>query len=643
MLGLLALALPAALAAQATPASGIFPVPRPVFAGRVPSEYSQASPAAAALAGGGFAVVWTASSDPVVSLDVVGRLLTADGEPARGFFVHGSRERQMRAPVVAADGAGGFTVAWPQTGFDGHELWVRRFAERARPRGPAAPLPTVGAVSRLEPALAVNPAGAYALAWLEDHGFREDEPAVHTQGFVPQGLPVGLEVEIELPAVEGRPPGPAVGLDGLGRRVVAWIGSGTLWGQRLALDGSPLGSRFAIGSSGGWGTALAMAVDGSWTVAWDGPPAAPAAGTGGASHPLLLRRYAPDGSPLGPPAAAGPTAGFASPVLSADRHGNFVLAWLEGRNLTAHLFNRALVPQGAAIQVSRPASGPSTDTIGAALGEDGRLLLVWAASSAAFGEPPRGRLWQARRDADVCAFRGTFLCDTGNDGGAAEETLAFGLRGDVPLLGDLDGDGRDDPCVYRNGRFLCDARQDGGGAEARVRFSASFPGAGGAPSRPFLGDLDGDGRDDPCVRRGNRFLCDLDRDGAADLDLALGDSRDPGLLGDVDGDGDDDPCFYAREGLHCDTAHDGLPPDWTVSLAGRIPAGFSPRAHLLGDVDGDGRDDLCLAPFAPLAPTGRLLCWLKLENGAVAGPAVESAFAFASPDATLLLGDVDRF
>jgi hypothetical protein len=52
--------------------------------------------------------------------------------------------------------------------------------------------------------------------------------------------------------------------------------------------------------------------------------------------------------------------------------------------------------------------------------------------------------------AEACAYAdGLFRCDTRHDGGGAEWTLRFGQRGDQPLLGDFDGDGQDDPCVYR--------------------------------------------------------------------------------------------------------------------------------------------------------------------------------------------------
>lgn len=66
----------------------------------------------------------------------------------------------------------------------------------------------------------------------------------------------------------------------------------------------------------------------------------------------------------------------------------------------------------------------------------------------------------------------------------AELFVRFGRRGDQPLLGDLDGDGQDDPCVFRKGRLLCDTAHDGGAAEGMLSL-------GGPKDRVVLGNLDG--------------------------------------------------------------------------------------------------------------------------------------------------------
>ncbi|WP_322489910.1 hypothetical protein [Chloroflexus sp.] len=54
-----------------------------------------------------------------------------------------------------------------------------------------------------------------------------------------------------------------------------------------------------------------------------------------------------------------------------------------------------------------------------------------------------------------------FYCDTGHDGGFAEYSISLGTATDIPLLGDINGDGRDVACVYRpsSQQFFCDTPQ----------------------------------------------------------------------------------------------------------------------------------------------------------------------------------------
>jgi len=138
------------------------------------------------------------------------------------------------------------------------------------------------------------------------------------------------------------------------------------------------------------------------------------------------------------------------------------------------------------------------------------------------------------RGDDPCIYRPSvlrFFCDTARDGGDAEFVVAFGVAGDIPLLGDVNGDGRDDPCIYRPSvlRFFCDTARDGGDAEFVVAF-------GVAGDIPLLGDVNGDGRDDPCVYRPSvlRFFCDTARDGGdAEFVVAFGITDDIPLIGNV--------------------------------------------------------------------------------------------------------------
>jgi hypothetical protein len=289
------------------------------------------------------------------------------------------------------------------------------------------------------------------------------------------------------------------------------------------------------------------------------------------------------------------------------------------------MLNRHMVEQGRLLPIG-PLADPWME--GVALGD--RLLAVWNGPRVP-GDSPAilGRIWDVRRDADACAYRNNrFLFDTAGDGGEPDVIIPFGTGQGIPLLGDFNGDGRDDPCLYQDGRFLCDTTHDGGLAEKQS------PRFGKPGDVPLLGDLDGDGRDDPCVRRGKSFLCDADRNGKTDRSITFGLPGDQAVIGDVDGDGRGDPCVVRRGTFLCDSAHNGGGAETQLNLSAAL-SGLPAGAPALGDIDGDGRDDPCIFT------AGRLLCGLFPKGAKLPASIVDRAFG--EPGDAFLLGDLDAF
>lgn len=134
---------------------------------------------------------------------------------------------------------------------------------------------------------------------------------------------------------------------------------------------------------------------------------------------------------------------------------------------------------------------------------------------------------------------------------------------------------------------------------------------------------------EPCVVRQGRFLCDVGGTGGdPEINLSLAPrSGDIELLGDLDGDGRDDPCAARFGRFRCDLDHRGYPAEVGIDLGGLWQDGDEP---LLGDIDGDGRDDPCLK---------RDELW-SCDTGHNGGEA-EARFRFGPATAKGLLGDVD--
>jgi hypothetical protein len=482
-----------------------------------------------------FVVVWQERKPPLFG--IAGRLLDAAGtflsEPlplrpaVAGELVGG--------PRIAAAPEGSFSVSWAQVyapgGFPADGIFVRQFEADATPAEPdrlVSERRLVNELAQSDSTLLLTfvkaaEGGADVVGRLLDS----------STGVLGPELPVNsyrTNHQYEQ----------AVAADGLGRFIVVWesvgqdgAGSG-IYGQRLDATGGRLGSEFRVNAS--------------------------------------------------------TTSNETNPAVAADAAGNFVVTWeyldfrYESRDIKARAFRANGLPAGNEFLVTDPSQPGSRLDPSVALADNGRFMVVWSALQPYDAEDDifgrRFALLPPRGDHACVVRQGRWACDTGRNGGAAEASFRYGGRdGDLPLLGDLDGDGRDDACVVRNRRLLCDSAHHG---SPGLAIAFGLPG-----DVMLLGDVDGDGRDEACVRRGVQFLCDPRHDGgAAEWAWRYGTSTDQALLGDLDGDGTDGPCVYRAPHLRC--------ADPSGATATSLSFGRAGDQLLLADLDADGRDDPCI-------------------------------------------------
>jgi Tol biopolymer transport system component len=122
------------------------------------------------------------------------------------------------------------------------------------------------------------------------------------------------------------------------------------------------------------------------------------------------------------------------------------------------------------------------------------------------------------------------------------ESFFFGNPGDVPFMGDWDGDGVDTPGLYRQSDGFVYLRNTNTEGVADIRFFFGNPG-----DFPLAGDFDGDGFDTVSIYRPaearfyiiNELGANDGGLGAADVDYVFGNPGDKPFAGDFDGDGVD--------------------------------------------------------------------------------------------------------
>lgn len=341
----------------------------------------------------------------------------------------------------------------------------------------------------------------------------------------------------------------------------------------------------------------------------------------GYTHRILFQRLSLQGQPLTEePTVLSETGGIPAAV-ACNNKGFCAVTWFREQ---VGIVLRIVRPDGTVLPAEVLVAAVPAYPNWIAYGGNGALMVVWTDDYSSATDPAdiAARRLIASPGDEVCQRVGNEVrCDSGRTGSLPELTLArFGLdRRDKLLFGDIDGDGRADPCRVRSGVWRCDTDHEGGATETVLGF------AGAASGTPLLGDLDGDGRAEACSWSAGMLRCDTARNGGApELSLSYGRGDETPLLGDLDGDGRDDLCMASKGSLRCDVGHDGGRTE--IRFAFGLPGDLL----ILGDFDGNGTDDPCLVR------AGKLLCDTAHDGGEP-----DAELLLGTPGAPVLLGNLD--
>ncbi|MEO7418608.1 MAG: hypothetical protein ABI163_16230, partial [Thermoanaerobaculia bacterium] len=368
---------------------------------------------------------------------------------------------------VAVDRDGNFVVVWAGPSPAGRRVFGQRYNSNGTPRGPEFNAATSTTGDHRSPSVAMNQnTGEFVVVW-EVRNKNGDGLGIYGQRFGFTTGRQGSEFPIYVPAASERP-----------------------------------------SSLQPFAAQVARADNGSFAVIWRTPVA------GISPLDVVGQRYNNAGEPVGARLVIDEDDRIqdSRPQIAMSPAGDFVVAWDDqGTSLAwLRLYHRDGTPAGPVL-VEAPRGDAYNGTGRVTYGWNGTFVYGWTDynDNGTFGNADDFQRFAGSPADEPCLFRnGHFLCDTGRTGGEPEVDHVFAIRGGVPVLGDVDGDGREDFCLFRTNRFDCDSGHDYGAAETAIVF-------GQAGDTPLLGDVDGDGRADACVFRLDRFLCDTGHDGGA--------------------------------------------------------------------------------------------------------------------------------
>ncbi|MEA3215988.1 MAG: hypothetical protein QOJ19_2144 [Acidimicrobiia bacterium] len=148
------------------------------------------------------------------------------------------------------------------------------------------------------------------------------------------------------------------------------------------------------------------------------------------------------------------------------------------------------------------------------------------------GDVPVVGDWDGNRTTTLGVRRGlTFYLSNKNSTGVADVAVAYGNPESLPLAGDWDGNGTSTIGVWQDGKFLLSNSASSSSADVVIPF-------GNPDDIPIVGDWDGNGTTTIGVwRRGTFFLRNSNTPGDAQTAISFGDASDIPIVGDWNGDG----------------------------------------------------------------------------------------------------------
>lgn len=166
-----------------------------------------------------------------------------------------------------------------------------------------------------------------------------------------------------------------------------------------------------------------------------------------------------------------------------------------------------------------------------------------------------------------------------------------GVGSQNQLLGDVNGDGKDDAVVFFSNGTWYVATSNGNGFNG---YSQWVSGHGASSIKQFLGDVNGDGKDDAivCFSNGDWYVATSNGNGFNGYTKWIsgyGSGSANQFAGDVNGDGKDDAIvFYSNGDWYVAISNGNGFNAYSQWIAGH---GSGSASQFIGDVNGDAKDD----------------------------------------------------
>jgi hypothetical protein len=295
---------------------------------------AQQYPQVASSSTGDIVVVWESyPNQDGSSTGVFGRQFNAVGAPVGAEFVVNTYTTGPQSfPAVASDANGDFVVVWSSDDGSNQGVFARRFDAAGSPQGSPFQVNSFTTGTQDHPSVAAQGSGGFVVAW-QSQGQDGNNYAVVARRYDAAGIPQGAEFRVNTYStdVQGRP---RVALDASGNFVVVWSSLGQdsqsygVFGQRYDSTGAAVGAEFQVNSytsSDQYTPSVAFDAGGSFMVLWQSVGQSPDRSGGG----IFGRRYDSSGVAQGPELLINTytTNDQRFPAVAPGSGGSFVVVW----------------------------------------------------------------------------------------------------------------------------------------------------------------------------------------------------------------------------------------------------------------------------------------------------------------------------
>jgi len=294
---------------------------------------NQTIPALAADANGNFVVVWSSYDQNGTSNDIFARRFDRNTSALGGEFqVNTKTTGNQTSPAIAMNPAGNFVVAWhgpDPNGESEEDIFARRFDPNCLPLRDEFRVNTITADSQLSPAVAMNNDGNFVVVWESNSVPQPGKKAICGQLYDHTGSAVGLEFVVNDANEQPVCRHPAAVMQDNGKFIVVWVRESTkksIWVRHFDTNGTaPYLPKKVSDSNFSSLTRPGIAIDanGNYAIVWDGHLSS------SLEDDVYLKRYHYSHAPLHSQfrVNTSTTGAQSDPAIAMAGDGRFIVVW----------------------------------------------------------------------------------------------------------------------------------------------------------------------------------------------------------------------------------------------------------------------------------------------------------------------------